>query len=30
VGVTRAAHQLWIVCTGDPSPLIPNRLLADE
>ena len=23
IGVTRAAHQLWIVATGDLSPLIP-------
>src|SRR5690606_38161087 len=26
VGVTRAAHQLWIVSTGSPSPLIPEGL----
>ena len=30
VGVTRAAHQLWIVCTGEPSPLLPRRLFVDE
>ncbi len=30
VGVTRAAHQLWIVCTGEPSPLVPRRLFVDE
>jgi DNA helicase-2/ATP-dependent DNA helicase PcrA len=23
IGVTRAAHQLWLVSTADPSPLIP-------
>ena len=26
VGVTRAAHQLWFVSTGVPSPLIPEGL----
>ncbi|MEZ4267289.1 MAG: 3'-5' exonuclease [Myxococcota bacterium] len=26
VGATRAAHQLWIVSTGQPSPLIPAGL----
>ena len=26
IGVTRAAHQLWLVSTGDPSPLIPAAL----
>ncbi|MGM0578562.1 MAG: UvrD-helicase domain-containing protein [Myxococcota bacterium] len=26
VGATRAAHQLWIVSTGRPSPLIPEGL----
>ena len=26
VGATRAAHQLWIVSTGEPSPLIPPGL----
>jgi DNA helicase-2/ATP-dependent DNA helicase PcrA len=30
VGVTRAAHQLWIVCTAEPSPLIPGRLIGEE
>jgi DNA helicase-2/ATP-dependent DNA helicase PcrA len=25
IGVTRAAHQLWMVSTGEPSPLIPGR-----
>jgi DNA helicase-2/ATP-dependent DNA helicase PcrA len=27
VGMTRAAHQLWLVTTGKPSPLIPAGLL---
>lgn len=26
IGVTRAAHQLWLVSTGEPSPLIPDAL----
>ena len=26
IGVTRAAHQLWMISTGDPSPLIPAAL----
>lgn len=26
VGATRAAHQLWIVSTGTPSPLVPEGL----
>lgn len=26
VGATRAAHQLWLVSTGTPSPLIPKDL----
>ena len=26
IGVTRAAHQLWMVSTGEPSPLIPAAL----
>lgn len=26
VGITRAAHQLWLVSTGTPSPLLPARL----
>jgi DNA helicase-2/ATP-dependent DNA helicase PcrA len=25
-GVTRAAHQLWLVSTGEPSVLIPMAL----
>ena len=27
IGVTRAAHQLWLVSTGEPSPLVPKALL---
>ena len=27
VGATRAAHQLWIVSTGTPSPLVPDGLV---
>jgi DNA helicase-2/ATP-dependent DNA helicase PcrA len=26
IGATRAAHQLWMVTTGEPSPLIPDWL----
>lgn len=26
IGVTRAAHQLWLVATGEPSPLLPSAL----
>jgi DNA helicase-2/ATP-dependent DNA helicase PcrA len=26
IGVTRAAHQLWMVATGEPSKLIPTAL----
>ena len=26
IGATRAAHQLWVVSTGEPSPLIPPWL----
>ena len=26
IGVTRAAHQLWMVSTTEPSPLIPRAL----
>jgi DNA helicase-2/ATP-dependent DNA helicase PcrA len=25
IGVTRAAHQLWILVTGDPSPIAPAQ-----
>jgi DNA helicase-2/ATP-dependent DNA helicase PcrA len=27
IGATRAAHQLWLVVTGRPSPLLPDELL---
>ncbi|MES1172131.1 MAG: ATP-binding domain-containing protein [Bacteroidota bacterium] len=27
IGVTRAAHQLWLVITGSPSPLCPPGVL---
>ena len=27
IGATRAAHQLWVVTTGKPSPLVPGWLL---
>ena len=27
IGATRAAHQLWLLVTGTPSPLIPADLL---
>ena len=30
VAATRAAHQLWIVSTGTPSPILPAWLLKDE
>jgi DNA helicase-2/ATP-dependent DNA helicase PcrA len=26
IGVTRAAHQLWLISTGEPSPLVPKAL----
>jgi DNA helicase-2/ATP-dependent DNA helicase PcrA len=26
IGITRAAHQLWLVCTAPPSPLLPSEL----
>ena len=26
IGVTRAAHQLWLIATARPSPLVPARL----
>jgi DNA helicase-2/ATP-dependent DNA helicase PcrA len=29
IGVTRAAHQLWLVVTGAPSPLVPAGLLRE-
>ncbi len=28
IGATRAAHQLWIITTADPSPLLPPWLQA--
>jgi len=27
IGATRAAHQLWVLATGKPSPLLPRELL---
>ena len=30
IGATRAAHQLWLVVTGDPSPLLPPDLVPAE
>jgi hypothetical protein len=29
IGVTRAAHQLWLVVTGSPSPLIPRETFGE-
>jgi len=29
IGVTRAAHQLWLVATGTPSPLVPTEFVRD-
>jgi DNA helicase-2/ATP-dependent DNA helicase PcrA len=29
IGVTRAAHQLWLVATGTPSPLVPAALMRE-
>jgi DNA helicase-2/ATP-dependent DNA helicase PcrA len=29
IAVTRAAHQLWLLVTGRPSPLIPGECLRD-
>jgi hypothetical protein len=26
VAMTRAAHQLWVTHTGEPSPLLPKSL----
>jgi superfamily I DNA/RNA helicase len=26
IGATRAAHQLWIITTAEPSPLLPESL----
>lgn len=30
IGTTRAAHQLWLVTTGTPSPLLPEWLVNPE
>ena len=30
IGATRAAHQLWVLTTGKPSPLLPPELLDAE
>jgi DNA helicase-2/ATP-dependent DNA helicase PcrA len=30
IAATRAAHQLWIVATGTPSPLLPEALVSPE
>lgn len=27
IGATRAAHQLWVLCTGKPSPILPQDLV---
>ncbi len=27
IGATRSAHQLWVVCAGRPSPLLPEALV---
>jgi DNA helicase II / ATP-dependent DNA helicase PcrA len=27
IGATRAAHQLWVVCSGKPSPILPRDLI---
>jgi DNA helicase-2/ATP-dependent DNA helicase PcrA len=29
IGVTRAAHQLWLLVTGTPSPLVPPERLRE-
>jgi DNA helicase-2/ATP-dependent DNA helicase PcrA len=28
IAATRAAHQLWLIVTSTPSPLIPPAMLA--
>ena len=28
IGVTRAAYQLWLIITGDPSPLVGRQVIA--
>jgi DNA helicase II / ATP-dependent DNA helicase PcrA len=30
VAMTRAAHQLWLVCSKAPSPLLPDALIQGE
>jgi DNA helicase-2/ATP-dependent DNA helicase PcrA len=30
IGATRAAHQLWLLCTGKPSELLPAKLRDQE
>lgn len=30
IGATRAAHQLWLVTSGAPSPLVPTKLRESE
>ncbi len=30
IGTTRAAHQLWVLTAGKPSPLLPKQLLEPE
>ncbi len=30
IGATRAAHQLWLIATSQPSPLLPANLVAGE
>jgi DNA helicase-2/ATP-dependent DNA helicase PcrA len=27
IAATRAAHQLWVMSVGEPSPLLPRKLL---
>jgi DNA helicase-2/ATP-dependent DNA helicase PcrA len=29
IGATRAAHQLWVVSTGVPSPILPRYMIED-
>lgn len=30
IAVTRAAHQLWMVCAGKPSALVPEQLIIES
>lgn len=30
VGATRAAHQLWVMYMGEPSPILPDQAIAPE